>query len=50
MARSQRVTSRRLRAATGWAPQLRAGTQIWSQIWDQAGDRARGEARDRIAG
>ncbi|KLL11388.1 NAD(P)-dependent oxidoreductase [Protofrankia sp. BMG5.30] len=32
MARSQRVSSRRLREASGWTPRLRAGTEIWSQI------------------
>lgn len=32
MARSQRVSSRRLREASGWAPRLRAGTEIWSRI------------------
>jgi UDP-glucose 4-epimerase len=31
-ARSQRVSSRRLRDATGWAPRMRTGTEIWSQI------------------
>jgi UDP-glucose 4-epimerase len=32
MARSQRVSSRRLRDATGWAPHTRAGTETWSHI------------------
>jgi nucleoside-diphosphate-sugar epimerase len=32
LARSQRVSSRRLREATGWAPRLRAGTEIWDQM------------------
>ena len=32
MARSQRVSSRRLRDATGWAPHMRAGTEIWERI------------------
>ena len=32
LARSQRVSSRRLREATGWAPRLRAGTEIWSRL------------------
>jgi UDP-glucose 4-epimerase len=32
LARSQRVSSRRLREASGWAPRMRAGTEIWSQI------------------
>jgi nucleoside-diphosphate-sugar epimerase len=32
LARSQRVSSRRLRDATGWAPRMRAGTEIWARI------------------
>jgi UDP-glucose 4-epimerase len=32
MARSQRVSSRRLREASGWAPRLRAGTESWGRI------------------
>ena len=32
LARSQRVSSRRLRDASGWAPRLRAGTETWSRI------------------
>src|SRR3954467_823911 len=32
LARSQRVSSRRLRDATGWAPRMRAGTEIWRRI------------------
>ena len=32
MARSQRVSSRRLREVSGWAPRLRAGTESWSRI------------------
>ena len=32
MARSQRVSSRRLRDATGWAPNTRAGTEMWERI------------------
>jgi UDP-glucose 4-epimerase len=32
LARSQRVSNRRLRVATGWAPRLRAGTEIWARI------------------
>src|SRR5262245_20493466 len=32
LARSQRVSSRRLRDASGWAPRLRAGTEIWARI------------------
>ena len=31
-ARSQRVSSRRLREASGWEPRLRAGTESWSRI------------------
>jgi UDP-glucose 4-epimerase len=31
LARSQRVSSRRLREATGWTPRLRAGTEIWDR-------------------
>ena len=29
LARSQRVSSRRLREASGWAPRMRAGTETW---------------------
>jgi len=32
MGRSQRVSSRRLREATGWTPRVRAGTESWDQI------------------
>jgi UDP-glucose 4-epimerase len=32
LARSQRVSSRRLRDATGWAPRMRAGTEIWGRL------------------
>jgi nucleoside-diphosphate-sugar epimerase len=32
MARSQRVSSRRLREASGWAPRMRAGTEAWERI------------------
>jgi UDP-glucose 4-epimerase len=32
LARSQRVSSRRLRDASGWAPRLRAATDSWSRI------------------
>ena len=32
LARSQRVSSRRLRDAGGWAPRLRAGTETWGRI------------------
>jgi nucleoside-diphosphate-sugar epimerase len=32
LARSQRVSSRRLREASGWAPRLRAGTLGWGRI------------------
>jgi UDP-glucose 4-epimerase len=32
LARSQRVSTRRLHEATGWAQRLRAGTEIWSRV------------------
>jgi UDP-glucose 4-epimerase len=32
LARSQRVSNRRLREASGWAPRMRAGTEIWGRI------------------
>ncbi len=32
LARSQRVSNRRLREAGGWAPSVRAGTQTWGRI------------------
>ena len=32
LSRSQRVSSRRLREASGWAPRLRAGTEVWSRM------------------
>jgi UDP-glucose 4-epimerase len=32
LARSQRVSSRRLAEATGWATRMRAGTEIWGQL------------------
>jgi UDP-glucose 4-epimerase len=32
LARSQRVSSRRLRDESGWAPRLRAGTETWGRI------------------
>jgi len=32
LARSLRVSSRRLREASGWAPRLRAGTEIWARV------------------
>jgi UDP-glucose 4-epimerase len=32
LARSQRVSSRRLREASGWAPRMRAGTESWGRI------------------
>ncbi|MCO1653729.1 NAD-dependent epimerase/dehydratase family protein [Pseudonocardia humida] len=32
LARSQRVSSRRLREAGGWAPRMRAATQAWTRI------------------
>ena len=32
LGRSQRVSSRRLREASGWAPRIRAGTESWDRI------------------
>jgi nucleoside-diphosphate-sugar epimerase len=32
MARSQRVSNRRLREASGWAPTVRGGTEAWARI------------------
>jgi nucleoside-diphosphate-sugar epimerase len=32
LARSQRVSSRRLREASAWAPRVRAGTEAWERI------------------
>src|SRR3954463_14164792 len=32
LARSQRVSTRRLREAAGWVPRMRAGTEIWGTI------------------
>jgi UDP-glucose 4-epimerase len=32
LARSQRVSTRRLRGATGWAPRMRAGTETWGRL------------------
>jgi UDP-glucose 4-epimerase len=32
LARSQRVSSRRLRDASGWTPRVRAGTEIWGRL------------------
>jgi UDP-glucose 4-epimerase len=32
LARSQRVSSRRLREASGWAPRMRAATEAWRRI------------------
>jgi UDP-glucose 4-epimerase len=32
LARSQRVSSRRLREAAGWVPRVRAGTETWGRI------------------
>jgi nucleoside-diphosphate-sugar epimerase len=32
MARSQRVSSRRLREASGWAPRMRAGVEAWGLL------------------
>jgi len=34
LARSLRLSSRRLRAATGWTPRLRSGTDIWARVVD----------------
>jgi UDP-glucose 4-epimerase len=32
LARSQRVSSRRLREAGGWAPRIRAATDLWDRV------------------
>jgi nucleoside-diphosphate-sugar epimerase len=32
LSRSQRVSCHRLREATGWAPRMRAGTEIWTRL------------------
>ena len=32
LARSQRVSNRRLRAASGWAPRMRAGVDAWARL------------------
>ena len=32
LARSQRVSTRRLREASGWAPRIRAATEIWGRL------------------
>jgi nucleoside-diphosphate-sugar epimerase len=32
LARSQRVSTRRLREASGWAPRMRAGIESWSRL------------------
>jgi nucleoside-diphosphate-sugar epimerase len=32
LARSQRVSNRRLREASDWAPHMRAGTEIWGRV------------------
>jgi nucleoside-diphosphate-sugar epimerase len=32
LSRSQRVSNRRLREASGWAPRMRAGTESWGRI------------------
>jgi nucleoside-diphosphate-sugar epimerase len=32
LARSQRVSNRRLHSLSGWAPRLRAGTEIWARL------------------
>jgi nucleoside-diphosphate-sugar epimerase len=39
VARSQRVSSRRLRAATGWAARVRGGTAGWRLILDSRNER-----------
>jgi nucleoside-diphosphate-sugar epimerase len=36
LSRSQRVCSRKLQAATGWTPRVRAGTDGWSRIAEEA--------------
>jgi nucleoside-diphosphate-sugar epimerase len=36
MARSQRVSSRRLREASGWVPRVRGGTDGWRQLVDRS--------------
>src|SRR5262249_40248072 len=35
LGRSQRVSNQRLREAGGWAPRIRACTEIWSRISDE---------------
>jgi UDP-glucose 4-epimerase len=35
LARSQRVSNRRLREVSGWAPRLRAATETWGRIADR---------------
>jgi UDP-glucose 4-epimerase len=45
LARSQRVSCRRLREATGWAPRMRAGTEIWGRIAGPLRSAPRPEAR-----
>ena len=32
LARSQRVSNARLRAASGWAPRIRAATELWGSL------------------
>jgi hypothetical protein len=32
MARSLRVSNRRLREASGWAPRIRAATEAWEKV------------------
>jgi nucleoside-diphosphate-sugar epimerase len=44
LARSQRVSSRRLREASDWAPRLRAGTEIWGQLTCPARTRTRSDS------
>ena len=36
LARSQRISSRKLADATGWTPRVRAGTEGWALIAEQA--------------
>lgn len=36
VARSQRISRRRLRDATGWAPRVRAGTEGWRLLAERS--------------
>ena len=47
LARSQRVSNRRLREATGWAPRMRACTDAWARI---AGREPSSVSRERDRG